>query len=54
MCAAEKGQTNAVSLLLERGADSTIEDNYGLTALNQAMKRGRKDTIALLTENTNN
>ena len=36
--------------LLERGADPTLRDKYGNTALDDARRKGKSEVVALLSE----
>jgi outer membrane biosynthesis protein TonB len=44
------GHTEVVRILLERGADPTITDEDGLTALMHAQEEGHEDIVALLVQ----
>lgn len=46
--AAAAGQDKAVTLLLEKGADPTLEDENGNTPMGAAMSEGHKETAQLL------
>jgi ankyrin repeat protein len=48
MMAAYYGTPEAVKLLLEAGADPTLRNDLGLTAVDFAQKGGRKDAAALI------
>ncbi len=47
---AARGDDKMVSLLLELGADKTLKDNEGMTAMDHAEEAGHKETTALLEE----
>ena len=46
--AAERGNTNIVRLLLEKGADINITDDTGTTALMNASGSGRENIVEIL------
>jgi ankyrin repeat protein len=46
--AANKGQTETVRLLLEKGADAYVKDMDGRTAMTVAGKEGHGDIVQLL------
>lgn len=46
--AAFAGQTPIVRLLLEAGADRTLKDSEGKTALHRAIERNNKEVVDLL------
>lgn len=48
MMAAQYGSTDMVKLLLEEGADPTLKNRLGLTAVNFAQRVGRTETAAQL------
>lgn len=48
MMAAQYGSTDMVKLLLEEGADPTLKNSLGLTAVNFAQRVGRTETAAQL------
>jgi len=48
MYAASAGHTNAVKLLLDKGADINVKDKYGDTLLMQAVSAGHTDVVKLL------
>lgn len=48
MVASKEGNKSVVSLLLSRGADSSLYDIYGWTALHFASSWGRRDTAHIL------
>jgi ankyrin repeat protein len=48
MLAASLGRTNAVALLLRRGANPTLRDHAGHTALDRAKETDEDETIKLL------
>ena len=49
MMAAQYGTTESVKFLLEAGADPTIKNQLGLTAVNFAQRANRPDAIELIT-----
>ncbi len=51
MMAAMYGSSSAVKLLLEAGADSTLKNDLGLTALDFALKADRADSADLIAAN---
>jgi len=48
MTAATEGHAEAISLLLQFGADRTLKDEEGLTAKDVAIKSGNEALIPLL------
>jgi ankyrin repeat protein len=46
--AAVRGQKEAVHLLLERGADSALQDTKGKTAMQKASENGHSEIVELL------
>ena len=48
MVAAERGQTDEVRRLLQAGADLTLKDHEGITALEKAQRNRHADVAALL------
>lgn len=50
MVAASKGSINAVQFLLSKGADYSLVDAFGNTALHEAFKNGHDTVCALLYE----
>jgi ankyrin repeat protein len=48
--AAVRGQKETVHLLLERGADSTLKDTKGKTAMQKASENGHSEIVELLTK----
>ena len=50
MMASYSGHLAIVKLLLERGADATIRDKDGWTALDYARQKGKSEVVALLSE----
>jgi uncharacterized protein len=48
MMAAMYGNPDAVKVLLEAGADSTIKNSLGLTAIDFARRGGRLDSVELI------
>ena len=50
MMASDKGHTDVVQLLLERGAQVDLQNNVGLTALIWASDKGHTDIVKLLLE----
>ena len=52
MKAAQKGRIEVVKLLLERGADKSLVDSFGRTALIIAAENGRHDIAESLVDKT--
>ena len=50
--AAAHGLSECVSVLLECGADVNAKDNFDMTPLQQAEKKGHDQIVALMKENT--
>ena len=48
--AAYKGHLAIAKRLLKGGADPTLRDNTGDTAIDEARKRGESEVVALLSE----
>jgi ankyrin repeat protein len=48
MMAAMYGSAEAVRVLLDAGADATVKNAIGLTALDFAQKAGHEDAVALI------
>ena len=49
-CAASNGNLAIATRLLEGGADLTLRDNVGKTALDDARRRGYSEVVALLSQ----
>ena len=54
MLAVKYGSTEAIELLLDRGADLNIHNKYDLTAFGQAIRGGNMETVKLLLEHQPN
>jgi hypothetical protein len=54
LLAVSKGHSEMVKILLLSGADPTIPDRFGLTALGLAQAQGRRDMTNLMGQNGNN
>ena len=48
--AAAKGYLAIATRLLEGGADLTLRDKYGKTALDDARSQGKSEVVALLSQ----
>jgi ankyrin repeat protein len=44
------GRTEVIQYLLDKGADVSVHDGYGFSALDFARKMGKKKILALLSE----
>jgi ankyrin repeat protein len=51
LTACENGHTDIVELLLDRGSDINVKDEYGNTPLIMASRNGHVDIIQLLLDN---